>query len=190
MSLKFMRISRLILMPGILIFLRTEDGKSKPGKSAGAVGAGELKAAVRFGIRYHKSIISQDMVVYKDSRRIDFITRVDWQETHRLLKTAFYTDIRSTRAAYDIQFGRCGTSHPLEYKLGLGQDSRFADTNGRICPETGYGVSLLNDCKYVYSIKDNVIKLSLLKSAVYPDTEADKGVQEFTYSLYILIRAA
>lgn len=144
---------------------------------------GELKAAVRFEFRYHKSIISQDMVVYKDSRRIDFITRVDWQETHRLLKTAFYTDIRSTRAAYDIQFGH--VERPTHWNTSWDWarfevcGHKWADLS-----ETGYGVSLLNDCKYGYSIKDNVIKLSLLKSAVYPDTEADKGVQEFTYSLY------
>ena len=41
--------------------------------------------------------------------------------------------------------------------------------------ETGYGVSLLNDCKYGYSIKGHAMKLSLLKSAKHPDTSADMG---------------
>lgn len=65
----------------------------------------------------------------------------------------------------------------MEYKLGLGEirglRHKWADLS-----ETGYGVSLLNNCKYGYSIKDQAIKLSLLKSAVYPDTEADKGTHE------------
>ena len=50
--------------------------------------------------------------------------------------------------------------------------------------ETGYGVSLLNNCKYGYSIKDNAMKLSLLKSAKHPDTTADMGEHDFTYALY------
>jgi len=45
-------------------------------------------------------------------------------------------------------------------------------------------VSLLNDCKYGYDIKDNVMRLTLIKSATYPDPEADQGLHRFTYSLY------
>jgi alpha-mannosidase len=50
--------------------------------------------------------------------------------------------------------------------------------------ERGYGVSLLNDCKYGYDIKDNVMRLTLIKSAMVPDPTADIGEHHFTYSLY------
>ena len=46
-----------------------------------------------------------------------------------------------------------------------------------------YGVSLLNNCKYGHDIKDNVIRLTLLKSATHPDPVQDQGEQNFTYSL-------
>ena len=69
-------------------------------------------------------------------------------------------------------------------QAGIGRDSEVCGHKWADLSETGYGVSLLNNCKYGYSIKDQAIKLSLLKSAVYPDTEADKGTHEFTYSLY------
>jgi len=49
--------------------------------------------------------------------------------------------------------------------------------------EGGYGVSLLNDCKYGHDIKDNVIRLTLLRSPTDPDPHADEGHHEFTYSL-------
>ena len=49
--------------------------------------------------------------------------------------------------------------------------------------ETGYGVSLLNDCKYGYNVYDNAMKISLLKSAKYPDRQADIGIHQFTYAL-------
>ena len=144
---------------------------------------GPLKAVVRLHYQYHQSTIIQDMVVYKDSKRIDFKTKVDWHETRKLLKTAFYTDIRSTKAAYDIQFGH--VERPTHWNNSWDWarfevcGHKWADIS-----ETGYGVSLLNDCKYGYNVKDNAIKLSLLKSAIYPDTSADKGFHEFTYALY------
>lgn len=49
--------------------------------------------------------------------------------------------------------------------------------------EDGYGVSILNDCKYGHSIQDNVIKLTLLRSPSYPDPSADEGVHQFIYSM-------
>jgi alpha-mannosidase len=63
-----------------------------------------------------------------------------------------------------------------------------------------YGVALLNDCKYGYKVKGNVLDLHLLRSVVYPrqpleppDSEREAGApcfgftdqceHEFTYSL-------
>ena len=48
----------------------------------------------------------------------------------------------------------------------------------------GHGFSLLNDSKYGYDAKDNVLRLSLLRSPTWPDPETDQGHHEFTYSLY------
>ncbi len=50
--------------------------------------------------------------------------------------------------------------------------------------EYGYGVSLLNDCKYGHDIHDGVMRLTLLKCGTYPDETADRGAHTFTYSLY------
>ena len=50
--------------------------------------------------------------------------------------------------------------------------------------EGHYGVSLLNDCKYGHSVKDGVIGLTLLKSGVEPNPNADVEVHHFTYALY------
>ncbi|NTV78841.1 MAG: alpha-mannosidase, partial [Clostridiales bacterium] len=56
---------------------------------------------------------------------------------------------------------------------------RYADLS-----EQGYGVSLLNDCKYGHDIKGNLIRLTLLKSATHPDPMQDQGEHSFTYSLW------
>ena len=50
--------------------------------------------------------------------------------------------------------------------------------------EGHYGVSLLNDCKYGVGVRNGVIGMSMLKSAIHPNPEADKELHEFTYSIY------
>lgn len=152
-------------------------------KPAELVECGPLKAVVRFYYQYHLSSFSQDMIVYRDSKRIDFKTHADWHETHKLLKVAFHTDIRATKATYDIQYGHL--ERPTHWNNSWDWAKfevcahKWADFS-----EHGYGVSLLNDCKYGYSIKDNVMRLSLLRSPKAPDAQADMGEHDFVYSLY------
>jgi alpha-mannosidase len=45
-------------------------------------------------------------------------------------------------------------------------------------------VALLNDGLYGHSFLDGTIGISLLKSAIFPDPDADRGRHRFTYSLY------
>jgi alpha-mannosidase len=56
---------------------------------------------------------------------------------------------------------------------------RWADVS-----DSTHGFSLLNDSKYGYDAKDNVLRLSLLRSPEWPDPHTDEGHHEFTYSLY------
>jgi alpha-mannosidase len=143
---------------------------------------GPLRFVIEFKWSYQKSTLLQKMVLYSNDPRIDFETKIDWHERNQLLKAAFTVDIRATDATYDIQYGNVkrpthwNTSWDLARFESVGH--QWADLS-----ERGYGVSLLNDCKYGHDIKDNVMKLTLLKSAVFPDIEADQGEHLFTYSL-------
>lgn len=152
-------------------------------QSIHVIETGDLHATIRFVWNYGRSVIQQDMIVYRNHRRIDFKTSVDWQENQRLLKVAFPVDIRSTEATYDIQFGN--VKRPTHWNTSWDY-ARFETVGHQWADlsEEGYGVSLLNDCKYGYDIKDNVIRLSLLKSPIHPDPGADKGYHEFTYALF------
>jgi len=143
---------------------------------------GPLEAVIRFEWNYRNSTITQDMVLSAVTRRIDFRTTVDWHERQQLLKVAFPVDIRATEATYDIQFGN--VKRPTHWNTSWDW-ARFETVGHQWADlsERGYGVSLLNDCKYGYDIKNNVLRLSLIKSAVHPDYMADQGPHEFTYSL-------
>ena len=143
---------------------------------------GPLRTILSFQYSYRNSRISQDVIFYSFSGRIDFQTRVDWREDHRLLKTAFSINVRSTQAAYDIQYGYL--YRPTHWNTSWDQ-ARFEVVGHKWADlsEPDYGIALLNDCKYGYSVKDNRMELSLLKSSKNPDETADMGIHEFTYSL-------
>lgn len=110
-------------------------------------------------------------------------TTIDWHEDYVLLKAAFPVDIRNTNATYDIQFGNIErpTHHNTSWDAAKFEvcAHKWADLS-----EGDYGVSILNDCKYGYNVEENVMKISLLKAATYPNPEADRGMHQFTYSLY------
>ena len=47
-----------------------------------------------------------------------------------------------------------------------------------------FGVAVLNDCKYGYDAKEKLMRLTLIKSGIFPNPNADQGLHEFTYSLF------
>lgn len=144
--------------------------------------AGSLRLVVHMEWKYRKSFISQDMILYADNRRIDFCTEVDFHGTHQLLKVAFPVAVHANYATYDIQYGNMQRPNHWNTEWDMARfevvGHRFADLS-----EHNYGVSLLNDCKYGYDVKGNVLRLSLIKTATDPDRTQDQGKHEFTYSL-------
>jgi alpha-mannosidase len=129
-----------------------------------------------------QSRLTQRVCLYARSPRIDFQTHVDWNERQSLLKVAFPTPIRSRRATYEIQFGTI--DRPTHRNTSWEEAAfevpaqRWADLS-----DARYGVALLADCKHGYSVQQNTLWLSLLKGAIDPDPDADRGEHDFTYSL-------
>jgi alpha-mannosidase len=144
--------------------------------------AGGLRAAVRFRRRFGASSVDQTMVVHAGARRIDFVTDVDWRERHRFLKVAFPVAVHADRATFEIQFGH--VSRPTHENTSW-ERARFEVCAHRWADlsEAGYGVALLNDCKYGYDVRADVLRLSLLRAPTAPDPECDQGAHRFTYAL-------
>lgn len=140
-------------------------------------------AVIRSSWKFNRSVLTQDMIVYADDRRIDFVTTVDWKEKQVFLKAYFPVDVHAGEASYEIQFGniRRPTHTNTEWDFARFEvpGHRWVDLS-----QGDYGVAILNDCKYGYDVHENVLGLSLLKSAVRPDETADRKVHHFTYSLY------
>ncbi len=144
---------------------------------------GPLRAAVEFRHRFGASSITQRVRIARGrARRIDFVTSVDWHETHVMLKVAFPVAVLARSATYEIQWGNVERTTHTNTSWDQAQHEscahRWIDFS-----EADYGVSLLNDCKYGHDVKRNVMRLSLLRSPTSPDPHADQGHHEFTYSL-------
>ncbi|MGE5530148.1 MAG: alpha-mannosidase [Patescibacteria group bacterium] len=148
-----------------------------------AVAAGPLWAAVRVARRLHDSRMTQEIVLRRGSRRIDFWTTIDWRERHKLLKVAFPVDVHAHEAVHEIQFGHI--RRPNHRSRPFDAD-RFEVCNHKwtaLCEE-GRGAAVLNDCKYGVSVLGRTISLTLLRSPLAPDMDADRGRQEFAYAFY------
>ncbi len=143
---------------------------------------GPLRARVRIERSFGESRLRQTVELRAGSARIDFETWVDWQERDRLLKVAFPVAVNAEQASFDIPYGSLtrptheNTSWDMAKFEVCGH--KWADLS-----EGGFGLALLNDCKYGYDVHRNRLRLSLLRGTGSPDPDADRGEQRFTYAI-------
>ena len=147
------------------------------------VESGPLRAVIRVKNHFQNSTFVRDITLYAGVPRVDVKMQTEWHEKHILLKVAFPVSAHSNEATYEIPFGsveRPTTRNtPAEQAQFEVPAQRWSDIS-----DTKHGLSLLNDSKYGYDAKGNVLRLSLLRSPEWPDPHADEGHHEFTYSLY------
>jgi alpha-mannosidase len=144
---------------------------------------GILSTKVHYKKKFLNSVITQDIIFYETSKRIDFKTEVDWKQEQLLLKAKFALDLVTTKAICDIQYGNVvRNTH---------KNTSWEQAQYEVCAhkwvdlsEASYGVSLMNDCKYGYSFEESDISITLIKSGIFPYPDADKEIHQFTYSLY------
>ncbi len=149
--------------------------------------SGPLRATIQIERQILHSRFTQRISLSHNSPRLDFDTWIDWRERQTLLKVAFPVDVLSPTATYEIQWGN--VERPTHRNTSW-DCARFETVAQKWVDlsEGGYGVSLLNDCKYGHDIQDRTpdggqIRLTLLRSSTDPDPEADQGEHEFRYSL-------
>ena len=147
------------------------------------VESGALRAVIRVKKHFQNSTFVQDITMYAGLPRVDIKMHANWHEKHILLKVAFPLSAHNEKATFEIPYGsierpttRRTPAEQAEFEVPA---LRWADLS-----DQRHGFSLLNDCKYGYDAKGNVLRLSLLRSPEWPDPHADEGEHDFTYSLY------
>jgi len=150
--------------------------------SARIIETGPLRAGLEFNYVFGTSRMIVRCFLTAEASMLEFACEVDWSQRHQFLKVEFPVAVRAPEASFEIQFGHVkrpthfNTSHDI---ARFESSAHFwADLS-----EEGYGVALLNDCKYGYAVHGNVMRLSLLRGTTSPDPEADQGQHHFRYAL-------
>ncbi len=151
--------------------------------SVALIETGVLRQTVRIKRTWSKSHFVQDISIASGTDTIVVDNDIDWHETHILLKAAFPLAATAPKATYEIPYGsiertttRTNSWEKAKFEVPA---QRWADLG-----DAKQGLSLLNDVKFGYDAEGNTLRLTLLRSATWPDEVADKGRQQFRYALY------
>ncbi|HEV2277444.1 MAG TPA: glycoside hydrolase family 38 C-terminal domain-containing protein [Acidobacteriaceae bacterium] len=151
--------------------------------SVEVVEKGPERGVIRVTRHWQNSKFVQDIVLETGSDEAVVVNDIDWHETHVLLKAAFALAAMSPFATYEIPYG---TIERPTTRNNSWEKARFEVPAQRWADEGDgqHGFSVINDSKYGYDGVGNLLRLTLLRSPVWPDPNADRGHQHFTYALY------
>ncbi len=138
-------------------------------------------AALLLQRQVHESSLEQKIFLGNNASRLDFITRIDWKERHKLLKVCFPVNALAGQALHEIQFGYL--ARPTHRSRQHDRD-QYEVCNHRysVLSDGAVGAAVLNNGCYGVSTHDREICLSLLRAPLMPDQYADQGQHCFTYS--------
>ncbi len=144
---------------------------------------GPIQQCIRTVYKTEGSTICQDYVLNVDSPFLTVKNTILWKETQALLKVNFPLAISSDIATYEVPFGSIARTTKPQTEAEKAQWEvpalRWADMGDK-----GFGVSILTQGKHGFDASHNHLRLTLLKSPVWPDPEADRGNHHFTYAIY------
>jgi alpha-mannosidase len=142
-----------------------------------------MRAVVRVTRHWQSSTFVQDIVLVTGSPVVEVDNHIEWHETHVLLKAAFPLAASAPFATYEIPFGsiqrpttRNNSFEKARFEVPA---QRWADLG-----DARHGLSLINQDKFGYDAAGDTLRLTLLRSPVYPDPSADRGENEIHYALY------
>ncbi len=143
---------------------------------------GPVRAIIKVESYYDTSKLTQYFTLDEGKNSIDVKASIDWHEKHKMLKLAFETSIINAKAYYEIPFGVI--ERPADGEEECGQMWIMAKGDN-------FGCTIINNNKYSFSVKDNVMNMTVIRSPIYADhggarTEeseyTDQGLSEFEYS--------
>jgi alpha-mannosidase len=144
---------------------------------------GPMRAGIQVSRTWQSSKFVQEISLDADADEVLITNDIDWHETHILLKTAFPLAASSDNATYEIPYGtisrpttRNNSWEKAKFEVPA---MRWADLG-----DAKQGLTLINESKYGYDAAGNVLRLSLLRSPVWPDPDADREHHHFVYALY------
>jgi alpha-mannosidase len=154
-------------------------------KSIKWIEQGKIRQRIRVVRELAGSEFTQDYILDAHSPIVRIETRVDWHAEHVLIKANFHLNLTADISTAETACGAIDrhttpetAAEKAKWELPMHRWVDLTDNGG------GYGVSLLNDCKYGFDAGTDYLRLTLLRSTNWPDPTADRGYHEFTYAIY------
>ena len=147
-------------------------------------GRGPLVVSLHVRRLLHHSRMTQEIRLRRASRTIEFHTRIDWQEKHKLLKVCFPFAVHTNEALHEIQFGHLKRPNHASRPCDAERFEVPCHKWSALCEESA-GAAILNDSKYGISAEGGSLNLTLLRAPQAPAPKADLGVQEFVYACQV-----
>ncbi len=130
---------------------------------------GLLRAAIRVRTRYGSSSLQTDWILSAGARSLEARVLLDWHEHMKILKFSFPVDVRNPRPTYEIPYGYLVRKAEGEEDPG----QRWVDLSGERAGSV-YGLAIINDAKYGYSVQGNDLRVSIARGAIYAQDSGRK----------------
>ncbi len=148
--------------------------------------SGPLRQRVRVQSSFGSSNLVIDWILYAQSRNLEARVSLDWHEHLRMLKFSFPVAVEDPHATYEIAYGNIERAVNGDENPG----QRWIDVSGGVAGG-GYGLAVINDAKYGYSVLGNDMRISVVRGAAFANHRPkrlepnldhlwqDQGVQTF-----------
>ncbi|MGF6823898.1 alpha-mannosidase [Microbacterium sp. ZKA21] len=134
--------------------------------------------------RFGASTVIERISLRSGSRVLSFALELDWHEKQKMLKFAFPLDLHTDRATSEIQFGHIERATHTNTSWDAARFETVAHRWIRVA-EPDFGAAIVNDSTYGHDItreqRDErggtitIARLSLIRSALFPDPTQDEG---------------
>ena len=169
---------------------KVTDYNKKVGSFGGGtleiVESGPVRATLKSTVKYNNSVLIRYYSLYSGSEKLHVRCILDFDEPYKLAKICFKANVSDPKVTYSMPYG-------FIEKAADGQEEpchAWAD----IHDENGFGLGLINDCKYSFCAVENDLRMTAARSCAFldhfgqehRDSEMqflDKGEQEFNYIL-------
>jgi len=150
--------------------------------------AGPLRATMRTVSTYGRSTLTVEWSLTSGMRRIEARVTLDWHERQKMLKFSFPVDVEAPEATYETPYGFMVRETNGHEEPG----QRWIDLTGQRRNGGRYGLTVINDAKYGYSVSGNDMRISVTRATVYAQHDPtaidpqekryvwmDQGIQTF-----------
>ncbi len=137
---------------------------------------GPVFCDLKLSFKYENSTIDEILRFYHDHDFIDLILRINWNETNKLLKLAFSINIDTSEVLYEVPGGFIKRSNKLNYK-----ESPYFEVPGQrwvALWDGRKGIGIANDSKYGYDCSNSNLRVTLLRSPMWPAECIDVGIHD------------